>query len=354
MTNKRWVTVYIILFVLTLVLFASLMYFTDPMLRYGPEHPPFTYYEYSEMYSNPGIAKQCEYDTVLVGTSMIENTDIDEFDKLLGTKAVKLPYSGGTTYNMKTILDVCFRSKNQIKTVYWELDEFQLTGSSTAPRSPLPDYLYEEDHTNDVKYLLNLDVFYHYSVKNIFHSIKGNVKSAASRGEMFFGNFSREEVISTYSRPPLNPTIADKDAFIKKTEQNLKTNIIPLIEANPDTEFVFYFVPFSILYWDRDIRNGVFDATMNSLEYSIGELLKHENATVYFYHMEPDIITDLDNYKDYSHYGKWINSQITEWLTNDYGRLSTDNYKKIIQDMTTYIKSFDFEEYLSNQGYNAE
>ena len=126
MTNKRWIICFLVMSLVALVAFAGIMYVTDPLIRYGKENGLFTCYEYQEMYSNPGIVRNYKYDTVLVGTSMIQNTDVQECNSLFGCDMVRLPYSSGTCYNMKTILDVCFERDNTIKTVYWELDEFQL------------------------------------------------------------------------------------------------------------------------------------------------------------------------------------------------------------------------------------
>ena len=311
MKARKWAISLLAVLLVLLVGFAGVMYYLDPLLQYGKESAPLTFYEYSEMYSNPGIAQQYEYDTVLVGTSMIENTDVDEFDTLIGCNAVRLPYSGGTALNMKTILDVCFSSKNNIKSVYWELDEFQLFSNPDETRYPLPEYLYREDTKKDIRYLLNLDIFYHYALKDIIGTLRGQVQPAERRGETFTGEYSKEAVIKSYTRPKQNDLLQDNTAYLEKVKTNLRQNIEPLIEANPDTEFVFYFAPFSVLYWDREIREGRIEVTLSCLEYAIEELLTYDNVRVFFYHNEKDIITNLDNYKDYSHYGNWINSYIT-------------------------------------------
>lgn len=343
MKARRWVISLLVVIVVVLLGFAGLMYRLDPLLQYGKESAPLTYYEYAEMYSNPGIAKHYDYDTVLVGTSMIENTDVDEFDKLMGVKAVRLPYSGGTALNMKTILDVCFSSHNKIKAVYWELDEFQLFSDPAKTRYPLPDYLYRSDHRQDLSYLLNLDIFYHYAVKDIIGTWRGQVQPAERRGESLFGNFGEEAVLKGYTRPEPSESKRDTAVIMDKVKANLQQNIKPLIEANPETEFVFYFVPFSILYWDQELRNGTFDSTIDAVEYAIGELLQYPNVTIYFYHQEEDIITNLDHYKDYSHYGKWINSYLTQAMAADEKRLTAANYQQVLEDMREFVHTYDFD-----------
>lgn len=343
MKKQRWVISLLVIIVVILLGFAGIMYTLDPLLQYGKESAPLTYYEYTEMYSNPGIAKHYDYDTVLVGTSMIENTDVDEFDQLMGSKAVRLPYSGGTALNMKTILDVCFSSNNKIKAVYWELDEFQLFSNPAETRYPLPEYLYRNDHRKDLSYLLNLDIFYHYTLKDIIGTLQGQVQPAERREESFYGDFRKEAVLKGYSRPEISELKWDQEAMLEKVKANLQQNIEELVEANPDTEFVFYFVPFSILYWDQELRTGKFESTMAAVEYAIGELLQYSNVKVYFYHNEEDIITNLDNYKDYSHYGKWINSYLSQAMASDKNRLKIDNYEQVVEDMRQFVRKYDYE-----------
>lgn len=344
MTNKRWLICFLALSLVTMAVFAGIMFVTDPLIRYSRENGIFSYYEYTEMYSNPGIARNYEYDTVLVGTSMIQNTDVQECNELLDCNMVRLPYSGGTCYNMKTILDVCFESGNTIETVYWELDEFQLFSAYDSPRYPLPEYLYREDHWGDLSYLLNLDIFYHYLLNDVLGTLRGEQQMVAREGEIFTGDFSKAGAMGAYARPEMSEEQVPVTSYLDKVDLNLEHNIIPLLGQNPETEFIFYMVPFSILYWDNEIRNGTFDATMYSLEHAIERLLEYDNVRIYFYHDEWDIATNLDNYKDFSHYGKWINSWITQALATDEGRLTQENYHFVLDEMREYVYSYDYDE----------
>lgn len=344
MTVKKWTIGVVVSIVVTLFLFSGIMYYLDPLLRYGAESAPLTYYSYTELYSNPGIARNYEYDSVMVGTSMIENTDVDLCDELLGTNMVRLPYSGGTSYNMTTILDICFESDNDIKSVYWELDEFQLLNSATEPRYPLPTYLYENSHKSDLSYLLNLDIFYHYAVNDIIGTLRGQIQSAERRGVELYGDYGKEAMLSTYSRPEIAEIKYEFEgsSMQKKLFANMD-NITGEIESHPDTEFNIFMVPFSILYWDNELRNGKFDATVECLKYALGVLVTYDNVNVYYYQNDEEIMTNLDNYKDYSHYGSWINDTITRYLSEEKNRLTKENYEQYVDEFSSFIYSYDFE-----------
>ncbi len=349
MNTKKWTLSLLLLLLFSIFAFALMMYITDPLLQYGTENTMFSYYEYNEMYSNPGIAKNYTYDTVLVGTSMIRNTDVDECDALFDCNMVRLSYSGGTTYNMKSILDVCFGSENDIKRVFWELDQFQILGSSDSPRYPLPEYLYNESYADDSSYLLNLDIFYHHTVNNLLGTLQGRSSPAERRSYTLSGDFSKSGMLANYSRPAQSGTITEFKTLQPKVDANLSKNIIPLLEANPDTTFTFFLPPFSVLYWDAELRKGSFDAVMDATEYTMQCLLKYENVEVYFYQNDWETITNLDNYKDFSHYGPWINSYIMESLTSGAGRITTKNCKSSIDEMKDFIHNYNFDIIFSEQ-----
>lgn len=343
MDNKKWIISLLAAVGVTVLIFASFEYWCDPMLQYGKESTPLTSYEYSEMYSNLGIAKNYDYNAVMVGTSMIENTDVDKCDELFGVKMVRLPYSGGTTYNMKTILELCFDSKNEIRDVYWELDEFQLMGSSTEPRYPLPMYLYQNNHKIEMRYLLNLDIFYHYTLKDIIGTLRGSHQNLERRGVTLSGKFGKESMLASYSRHEKSENcLSFDDIYKSKVDANLY-NIKSLVEAHQETHFTFFMPPFSVLYWDNTIQLGQFDANMDAVIYAIGELLQYNNVDVFFYQGDERIITNLDNYKDYSHYGSWINDLLTEKIAKGEGKVTQENYVATVNEMRSFIKNYDFE-----------
>ena len=343
MKSKYWVILFLSTAILFLGLFAGTMYYMDPLLQYRSESGPLTYYVYDNMYTNPGIAKNYTYDAVMVGTSMVENTSVAECNEAFDCNMVRLQYSGGTTYNMKTILDLCYASGNNIETVYWEMDEFQLRSTHDAPRFPLPTYLYRTDHAEDLSYLLNLDIFYNYLIPSWKGTQSGIIQNALYDPYPTTG-YSREIAINNYPRPEQQQESIPADSFLEMARNNLETNVLSLVDGHPETEFVFFFVPFSMMYWDYESLNGTLDATMESLRYAIGELLTRENVRIYFYHDEWEIAENLELYCDYSHYNPSINSFMVQAMAADTDRLTLDNYCQVLNEMHLYLKNYDYSQ----------
>lgn len=351
MKSKTWIIILLSTVIVTVALFATSMYLIDPLLQYGTEKDIFPYWTSTEIYSNPGIAKNYEYDSVLVGSSMVQNTDIHECNELFDCTMIKSTYSGGNSYNFKTILDVCFKSNPNIKSVYWALDPYALTTDYKTPRYPLPEYLYDFDRTNDISYLLNLDVFYFYTIKNAINSFVGNEKKAMYSGVMVGteADYSKANILSSFDWSMKQLESKGEKYWETNMLQNLEHNILPLIKENPDTTFYFFTVPYSIGYWYREKMQGYLDTHFYNMETVISEILKYDNVVVYFYQDDKNIITDLDNYKDYSHFSPKINSYLTQQMASGNNILTLDNYAEVLDNFYEYLSTFDYEEFFTEQ-----
>lgn len=347
MTHKKWICIFLSIVIFMLSAFGGLTYLLDPLLQFHKESPILTYYEYDEVYSNPGIAKQYDYDTILVGTSLIQNTDVQEFQELLYCDVVRLPYSGGTSCNMKTILDIGFSSHNTISYVYWELNKHQLVMPADEPVTPLPEYLYGKDSTHSLSYLLNLDIFYRFTFQNILKTMQGNIQGASREGITFSGDFSKEGALSQYSRSEKTDTPYPEDYYLQVGQENLDRNILPLVRENPDTTFVFFMVPLSTLFWDYEIMHGTFDATFRLYESILPQLLAYDNVEVHFLVDDWDIVTDLNHYKDYSHYSPEINAYITRVLADRTEILTKENVSSVLENTKQYLSEYDYDSIFS-------
>lgn len=350
MSSKKWVISMISITISIILLFGVFELYIDPLLQYGEEPGHITYREYSELYSNPGIAKNYKYNAVLLGSSMVENTDVSEINSLMNCTTIKVPYSGGSSYNHKTILDVCYSSDNRIDIVFWSLDEYALTTDKDTPRYPLPSYLYDNNYLNDVSYLLNLDIFYFYTVKDLLGTLTNKNQIMMRDGSWISDEsvYCKENALSSISYPMNQNSILSEKHFSNNLEDNIKYNIIPLIESHPETEFIFYMVPYSILYWYKDIQNGILEAEIYNARIAAGEILKYDNAKVFFFQNERDIITNLDNYKDFSHFKPEINSYMSKEIAAGNNELTLETYNKKFDEFKRFLTDFDYDSFIKN------
>lgn len=344
MKAKKWAILLIAITLCAVVIFGSLTFYLDPLLQYNSEGGALTYRHYSEIYSNPGIAKNYNYNAVFLGSSMVENANVSEIDELFDCTTIKVPYSGASSYNHKAILDVCYNSDNKIDKVFWALDEYALTTDKNTPRYPLPTYLYDDNKWNDLSYLLNLDIFYFYTLKDLMGTLTNRSEIMMKDGSWVEDEsiYCEKNALNSFSYP-MEETENKGELYYKKSlEDNLKYNILPFIEEHPETEFYFYMVPYSISYWYMNKQKGTLDAELYIARNAVSELLKYSNVKVYFFQNETDIITNLDNYKDYTHFKPSINSYMSQQMVQGNCELTVNNYNQVFDEFYDYLTEFDY------------
>ena len=356
MSSKNWTVSLLSVTLFIIVLFGMVQFYLDPLLQYGNERGPLTFRTYSEIYSNPGIAKNYDYNAVLLGSSMVENTDINELNGIFDCKTIKVTYAGGSSYNHKKILDTCYNSGHKIEKVFWALDEYALRTDKETPRWPLPEYLYDDNKINDVSYLLNLDIFYYYSLIDSVETLKHNERKMMCEGVMIGDDslYGKKQALASIEYPIEQTNTKGEKLFYSNLLDNLEYNILPFVENHPETDFEFFLVPYSILYWYQQKSNGTLEAEIFDARIAIGELLNYDNVQVHFFQNEKDIITNLDNFKDYTHFKPEINSWMLEEMKKESHLLTKETYNKVLDDFSEYLKTFDYNSFYTKQMNNLD
>lgn len=124
--------------------------------------------------------------------------------------------------------------------------------------------------------------------------------------------------------------------------ENIRQNVTALADEHPETTFYIFFPPYSICYWDMTNNDGTLNKIISAERLAIKELLKCPNIKLYSFCNNFELVCNLDNYKDYVHYGEWINSQILEWIHEGEYLLTEDNYIEYIKTKRKFYNSYDY------------
>lgn len=304
----------------------------------------------NQVYQTPGAAEHFSYDGVIVGSSMTENFRSSWFAEE-GLRNLKLSYSGARTLDLKHILDRVFQSGNTVQYVWVDLNDYQLTTEADTRFGEPPQYLYNGPGFDDVQYLYNGDVFW-MSAARVWKKIAGvqsdidaaytwedpelfSAEKVLAENQWEMGGLTKEEDMHAPSQP-------DMESHLKRCEENLD-NLLPYVKAHPETEFVFYFPPYSMLYWARQAdedRMWILDVYRHSAQI----LLEYDNVRVFYFQNEKEIISDLNNYRDECHHSPQINRYIFECIRDGKQELTVQNVDVYFADMRQYAASFDYGE----------
>lgn len=359
---KKAVLGFAALVVSTGMIVAALVIYVDPFFHYHKPIEGFPYLIDNQLSQNPGMAANMEYDSVILGSSMTVNFQTTWFQELMDLKTIKLSYSGAFPKDQSNIMKIIFQSKNnrgekKIKKVFLGVDVITYSGGVEETKYPIPEYLYDENYLNDIKYVLNKDVVLNYILRPMADPDPTDLSSVY---ESWWTEeyYSEEWVLHNYTPPEQSREEASVEAYIAAVEENLAVNICPYIEENPETEFVIFFPPYSILFWNDVMKGNLLDVTLEEYRYIAERLNTYDNVEIYFFPDQEEIICDLNNYADYTHYHPRYNRYMAECFANGNCRVAkksgqVDDGGKTIDEYLTHMREiaegFDYEELLSRK-----
>ena len=355
MNFKKWVSIFIIELLSIVILSISFCIIVDPFFHYHKPLPQLFYVLNNERYQNDGILRHFDYDAIITGTSMAENFKTSEFDELFNVNSIKVPFSGGTFKEINDNIATAFRTNHDVKYVIRSLDGYNILRDKDKMRNDLgqyPEYLYNDDWRDDIKYILNKDVVKS-AVKTIKPLLKGKDGGITSFDEYANWNddwkFGAKYVLkkrTEYKKPDKIEALTEKDKELIKA--NIKQNVTDLAYAHPETTFYYFFPPYSVAYWGELYEKGEINKNIEVEQYAIELILECPNIKLFSFNTMADITTNLDNYKDAEHYGEWINSKILEFMKNNVGLLTKENYKKYIEDEKALYLNYPYNDSLKN------
>lgn len=344
---KKWCISFICVVLCLVLAVGAINFVVDPVVQYRKINSKITYMSYDYDYINPGIAKNYDYDTALVGTSLVENSSLDDINNCFSCNSVKLIFPGGTTLNMKKILDVAFDSHNKIKTVLWGLDDTVFTTEYTQLAHSIPDYLYDNNKFNDLNYLLNIEILYNYTFKDLFNTFIGKKNVPVLTGDVN-GNdavYGKDVVLSFFKKSAYAQT-KDIDYYTETLDQNIENNIEPLLKQYSDTQFVF-FVPYKcITYWANYMQWGLVDAKIYAYKHLFSKLLEYNNVKLFYFANDLKIAANYDNFKDNLHFKPYLNSQIFSDIAANKNQLTKSNYIDVLDKLRKDVYNYDFNSVL--------
>ena len=318
--NKKWLIRFFALLLTLCVLCAGTVIAVDPFCYYRLTERP---YVANIFFLSPGMIRNSDYETVLMGSSMALHFDPDVVDEALNTRTLKICENGMNVTEMRSLLEAC-RSENRAKRYILCLDMDYYRFMEPAD-SKYPIYLLNQTKLDDFKYWFNFDVWTKYlpldaatwalrqegSVTERYRSIgvlkstDGYHEEAALRAALFA---KPESSIDKTTRAELETMIPNFDETLHDY----------LAKFDADTQIILFLPPMSVVRWYQYSLN---DSTryFYEMRLHIAEAVtQYENITLYDF-QSCDFTNDLSLYRDAIHYNYTINDFISrEFAKPDY------------------------------------
>ena len=345
--KKRWTAALLLTVVVLLGLCGGTVRLVDPFFHYHDPDPEGEVW-FDQRAQGAGLLRSQEYETVLMGSSLAANYRPFWFDVFYETSTVKVTFPNGGFGEFTRALDYAC-TQQDVERVIFGLDPNLLARDPAEEPDQLPEYLYDTNPWNDGQYLLNKDVLMR-SGYTLLKKMSGETQSIQDAfvwdGNVFF---SKELALAGYERPEATGETLAADAFLENSRANLE-RVTGWLEQYPDTEFIFFFSPYSILFWDKMNQLGQTEAMLTLLQETVETLLQYDNAELQFFMADTQVITNLENYADHIHVAGRVTYRMAQAMPTGQYRLTKETYVEVLDGLRDFVVHYDYEQIWAADG----
>jgi hypothetical protein len=312
--SARWFAAVIAAAFALLVAAGALNWWVDPFqhFRVAERYPP-RYYRLLHRFVVPGIVRNGRYDTLLTGSSIVENTRNSTIGRACGGTGLNAAMPALAGYEQGLVLRTAFAT-HALKRAIVVVD---FAGYNWAPEArhplagPLPVYLYDANPFNDAPYLLSWGVL----VKS-WRIVRGDAsepfRSDADAPWWWADQkrFGRGEVLRNLDPRDLNRQFPQSSLDLDLMRRSFDHNLRPLMVAHPETEFDVVWPPYSIIVWADYVQRHQLDTTLAFKRYIETSTRDLPNVRIVDLQSDAAVTHNLDNYTDLYHFSPAVN----EWL----------------------------------------
>ncbi|MEA4924901.1 MAG: hypothetical protein VB084_06255 [Syntrophomonadaceae bacterium] len=346
---------------LLLALVAGFNFMVDPLQFYRQAAFYQPSFSKEQRYQNPGLAKNYDYDTIIIGSSMTENFVPSYINRVMGFKTLKLSMSAATAKEENLIMQVALRT-GKVRNVILGLDYGTLRGpvdQVDTSSGPFPYYLYDRHYYNDLSYLLSITMlgnsvnilkndYYHIPPEYSDLDLLNNWNSSYVYGRQVLAKIWAEEQeakqvgVKKYDQ---------MDFSLASMQANFDHNLLPVIRQNPQINFIVYHPPYSVLRY-RSIYEENPESFANEIQikaYVNAKLLDCPNVRLYDFQSDQALTFDLDKYKDYAHHSQEYNEYIIQALARQDPRylVTPQNSRSFVSSLQTEVETLDVNKLFS-------
>lgn len=351
------------------IIFGFIIWYIDPFaLWHKPFYCPNQVYEYKNMrYNAKRFLERSDYDSLIFGSSMLENTSAKEAAKKLGGSFINISIRGSHFNERRFILDYALEKNKNIKQVLTTFDIEIIPFLHTFSYLAMKHWgvLYDKEMLNDYSVYTNKETLA-YILSTFFKLISGKEVSCENRdfdrpasffaeSEHLLGgikNFVKNDYNLNETKSAVEKI---KNKQISKDELNPKDlalikelfdkDVIEPIKNHQDTEFIMIVAAYSVAKSAIAFQTNPAGARLQKyfLKYLLNQNLP--NLKVYGFD-DMGFTDDIANYVDLGHYSKDINSKMLDWIAQKKGILTTQNFDEYWDKYEQKSKAFDLSKFL--------
>ncbi|MGD9638609.1 MAG: hypothetical protein AB7U85_06080 [Alphaproteobacteria bacterium] len=359
MKSYKLVNVFLFSAALTVIVFVGVMYTFDPLQLF---HKKWFYQNNISNYMREqasGLIRHSDFDSLILGTSVLENTSAKEASEKLGGKFINLSLSGSDYGERAVVLAFALKNK-KIKKVIYSLDIEGLVDLRTNDIDY--KYLYDESRLNDFYAYTNVKY-----IGCILHKTlcfpdnidldRPNAWYLEEKHSRRFGGLDNwfkyqedeqikdalKKVLFSIDEMKKGKTITyDVAAKMVEAANYLNEYLLRYVREYPETEFILVVPPYYRAMYAIMAQYKVsdFEIYLKNIKFLASQTALYPNLKIFGWGNN-DFGDDIKNYKDLVHYNYKYNSWILDEISQNDGLLEIKNIDKYLAEFKNKAQNFN-------------
>ena len=340
---SKWIRNFLCFLLAILLLLSAVVYIVDPFMQFRTRDNA---YFLQEWYVSGGLIKNYEYDTLILGSSVTQNFDMNVFRQELGVKPLHIGLGGLTTVELAELLRLAYETQ-KADTYYIGVDLPVLNGDN--PESRMPEHLIKNDLQSKLRYLLSYEVWFRYLPVDIGFMILDKLgvnlpekfiyqKSIDRLGDwrLDFPEWGEDYVLYHHKYGLFSVSHVETEGLYEGAVACIDT-FFERCDFEKG-EHIFFFPPYSSVCWVEYQMRGQFDIYMQIKQYFIEKALEH-GVKVYDF-QAADFTMELEHYRDTIHYMPPINDWMVECFAGEDYVVTAENRRSFEEKLIENTNAF--------------
>ncbi len=336
-----------------------IFYFTDPLQLFRRSQ----FQNGDRLHGNmrvqaAGIINSFDFDSIILGTSMLENTSAKEASEKIGGHFFNLSLSGSKYSERAIVLNKALQKG--IKNVVYSLDSYYFECNSYTPETWA--FLYDDSRLNDFRIYFQkkfvLKFYYPLAQTSVRDMDRPNAwYEAVDHASRFDGlekwvehidngqvhDFLLKDLPQKASalKMPLSNVKLD-DTRLQKAKDYIEKYLLAFVRQYPETTFYLIFPPYYRYRYADWLQHKPEDFLLHQAvtRYFAEQAKALPNMHVYGFEDE-DFVDDIANYKDTGHYHYRFNSYFLDAIAAGQHEVSVDNVDAYLERCRQKAEAFD-------------
>lgn len=341
LSGKKWLAWFCATLILLTLLCVAVTYWVDPFFQYRAKKEG---YFFNAQYTAAGLIKNYDYDTLIFGSSMAQNFNMELFRKELGCAPLHIGLGGMTEDELLDFISLAARTGKAEK-YFINIDISCFHGNGINRTVP---YLMGDGVLDRLQYSLSYESLFRILPVDIGLSLARRAgislpysyryKTDADYFGWWGDEYAFGEEVVLAGRETGEYAVSDVD--LTNLPERMRAEIDRFFEGIQvwDREVTFFFPPYSSLFWVDAQDNGYFDTYMDAKAYFVGKA-ETMGAEVYDF-QSAEFTQNLDFYKDTTHYSPDKNDWMVECFASGAFRVTMDSVDACREKLTANTQEF--------------